>query len=155
MDFISWQSGITLGIALLGAALGVINTWKALSRDRLRVRVTPQNYCFRDDREMTEGICIEVVNLSVVPITVTQVGFRISKKKLLIIRPGYFNDHELPCRLEPRASVTVSAAPGTPKPEDLATVKQAYAKTACGLFFHGTSDALKGRIKDAKVARGG
>lgn len=155
MDLLNWQSGITLGIALLGAVLGVINTWKALSRDRVCLRVTPGNYANWGGGEIIDGISIEVVNLSMVPITVTQVGFRVSRKRGVIIVADYFRMDALPCRLEPRASMAISVAPGTPEAKELASVKSAYAKTACGLYFHGRSDALKGRIKDAKASLSG
>jgi hypothetical protein len=35
--------GVTLAIAVLGAALGVINTWHALDRTRVKLRVRPKH----------------------------------------------------------------------------------------------------------------
>jgi len=36
-----WFGGATLGIALLGAFLGEMNTWREMNRDRAKMRVRP------------------------------------------------------------------------------------------------------------------
>lgn len=41
MDKISIVQAITLAIAVLGAVLGVINTWLGLDKSRVKLRVAP------------------------------------------------------------------------------------------------------------------
>lgn len=38
----STLAAITLGIALLGAVLGILNTWRSFDRDRVKLRVVPK-----------------------------------------------------------------------------------------------------------------
>jgi hypothetical protein len=66
-----WQDMVTLGLAGLGAVLGVMNTWQAMSRERLRLRVRPMQIV--SGGGLSFGI--EVVNLSSFPVTVEEVGF--------------------------------------------------------------------------------
>lgn len=71
--------GVTLGIALVGAVLGILNTWRNLDRDRPKLRVRPFHVIpVGGYGEMHSDINfgIEVVNLSSFPLTVSEVGFR-------------------------------------------------------------------------------
>ena len=42
-DSFTIVDGITLAIAVLGAALGIINTWKSIDKDRLKLKVIPKH----------------------------------------------------------------------------------------------------------------
>ena len=83
-------TGAACGV--VGAVLGIINTWSLASRNRLRLRVRPYfavvqrmrngNYVgiarhfgepFPDD--VAPHLCVEVVNLSSFPVTISEVGF--------------------------------------------------------------------------------
>jgi hypothetical protein len=72
LEFLPWKDFITLGAALLGAGLGIMNTWNSLSQRRVRLRVTPSHAIV-----VPFGIdmfSIEVVNLSSFSVTVKEVG---------------------------------------------------------------------------------
>jgi hypothetical protein len=67
--------GIILAIALLGACLGIINTWKAIDRDRLKLKVIPKHTIpagHFPDQSVT--FCIEVTNLSIFAVTINEAG---------------------------------------------------------------------------------
>lgn len=67
-----WNEAITLGVAMLGAGLGIMNTWQALNANRVKLRVKP---AFAIGIPQGQSMfSIEVVNLSNFPITVSEVG---------------------------------------------------------------------------------
>ena len=104
-------------MASVGAVLGIINTWRAMDRDRVNLRVTtktaiPFNIPGLGDDPI---LCIEVLNLSAFPVTVTQVGFSLGGDQRLVLIDPIISPTQtrLPIRLEPRTSITCYAAPGT------------------------------------------
>jgi hypothetical protein len=146
---LSIKEGITLGIALLGAVLGVLNLWRAFDRDRIRLKVIPQSYIHTNG---FAGLCVEVVNLSYIPVTLKQIGFRVQHQEKFIQSIEYqmSDAARLPHRLEPRAACVVYYPPGVEDAELFRHVTSAYSKTACGRIFTGTSPALGGYVKKAK-----
>ena len=145
-------AAITFAIAVLGAALGILNTWRAFDRDRIRIRVSPRwaiSYC---GSETATRLCLEITNLSYIPITINQVGFELRKPKdhILVFIPEFIDGGKMPRRLEPRSSFTVYMPAGTEEKKSFADVKHAFARTACGVVARGTSPALKGQIKKMK-----
>jgi len=174
------MEAVTLGIALLGAALGVINTWWGLYRDRVRLKVS---VVWQTSAAILEGsnrmlgrvsafpeamtrvpdgrIGIRVVNLGFVPIQLEAVGFTTSgwfarrRRRALKVRSLVacaFESVELPVRLEPRQAVVLYAEGGR-EVTDRATkgVTRVYAKTGCGLHVFGTSGLLRALV--ARAAR--
>ena len=144
----AFKEGVTLGIALLGALLGLVNLWRQVSRDRVNLRILPQNYFTSAG---LDGLCFDVVNLGFTPVTVVQVGVRLQGKKNFCV-PGC----DLPKRLEPRAAFTVYWPPVAAENPCLAGSRRAFVQTACGKTFHGKSPALRGRFEAAaKIAKEG
>lgn len=143
--------GITFAIAIVGAVLGILNTWRAFDRDRIRVRVRPKNFLTDTG---AQGMCFEIVNSGYLPVTITQVGItlRLRPKQELVFIPRTINGGSLPQRLEPRTHVTLILPPGTEKDPMLGKGLRAYACTACGRTFYGNSPALQGRIKEVRAA---
>jgi hypothetical protein len=139
----SWQAWLTFGIALLGAVLGVMNTWHSLRRDKVRLRVRPLSVA-HPIKHYDFGI--EVVNLSLFAVTVEEIGFTLNgrsaegRERAVILAPDPTDGEPFPRRLEPRSSVTLyfdsQYASG-------ASIGRAYARTACWEFAYGTSPALK------------
>lgn len=60
----------TLAIAVLGAVLGVHNTWRAVLGDRVKLRVRIHATAFG-----LRPACIQIVNLSAFPVTIVQAGW--------------------------------------------------------------------------------
>jgi len=146
----SEPNAITLGIAIVGATLGIINTWRSFDRDRIRLKIIPKWAMFRGG---TQTLCIDIINLGYIPVTINQVGFRLRERnKVFIFMPMPMPGSELPKRLEPRTSFTVLAPLGTEQHESMRNVTVAFVKTACLRTFTGNSAALRGEIRQRRLA---
>ena len=143
---------IIFGVALLGAGLGVLNYWRVVDREKVRLRVVPQGY-FSSSGE--SGICVDVVNLSAFPVTVSQVAFdlRGGNQIFIILPTTAYGGKNAPQRLEPRASFTTHFSAGKERCGAFADVTHVFAKTACGAKFTGTTLFLESCIKAARAAK--
>jgi hypothetical protein len=134
---------ITLALAVLGAVLGLVNTWHSLDKSRVKLRVLPAHAIAVGSANPALNFCIEVTNLSVFPVTVSDVGvhYRGTNRRGSIVQPILLDGGSWPRRLEPRSSVTVYGR----RPESLENrrVKCAFATTQCGVTQTGNSPALK------------
>ena len=133
---------LTLGIAVLGAALGVINTWNSLRSSRVRLRVTPK-WALTPD---WTGLSIDVVNLSSFPVTITEVGFTLGRslsrlpRRVPIPHHSVVHGPALPVVLQPRDLLDVVFScewVGSLR------IHSAYALTASGEIARGNSGALR------------
>ena len=142
----TFANGVTLAIAVLGAVLGIINTWKSLDRDRIKLKVKPKhaipagNFPIQDIR-----FCIEVINLSTFPVTINEVGvlFHNTDARGAVVDPIIIDGGSFPRRLEPRTSFTAYLNSDVFENERGFRVKCAYAATDCGEQIIGNSPALK------------
>jgi len=134
---------ITLAIAVLGAVLGIINTWHGLDNDRVKLKVVPAHAIPFGAIDSILKFCIGITNLSAFPVTVSDAGvfFKWTTNRGSIVNPVFADGGCLPRRLEPRSSVTVYSQ--VPKNKDGHKIKCAYAKTECGVVAKGNSGALK------------
>jgi hypothetical protein len=134
---------VTLSIAVLGAVLGLINTWHGLDKSRAKLRVRPAHAIPVGSSPKSLTFCIEVTNLSSFPLTVCDVGvlYRGTAERGAVIAPVLVDGGSWPRRLESRASVTVYFQRPESSPHQ--RIKCAYARTQCGLQKTGTSPALK------------
>lgn len=149
----SMVAGITLGIALLGAVLGIINTWHTIDTRRVKLRVTPKLATFYPSEEKT--LCIEVVNLSAFPVTIGEIGFlsRWPTFRRPILRPITLNGGDFPRRLDSRSAFTAHTTDLMNDPETLSEIRCAFAKTDCGVLRKGNSGALKSIVRTARDFR--
>jgi hypothetical protein len=148
---------ITLVIAVVGAVtgvsgliLGILNTWRAFDRDRVKLKVSPRWAIYSlPIKGAGHLLCVEVINMSYLPITISQVGFTVSEPKdhFLAFLPMPDMGDTLPKRLEPRTSMTVYVPERVSSGEGFDKVEKAFAKTECGHSFYGTSPALKGHVQ--------
>jgi hypothetical protein len=134
---------LTLSLAVLGAVLGIINTWHGLDKSRLKLKVTPKHAIPVGGTDPRIKFCIEVTNLSAFAVTIEDVGIFYSgtKKRGSIVTPFLADGGSWPRRLEPRSSVTVYSQQPTSEPGHKIT--KAYATTQCGYTRTGTTPALK------------
>jgi len=142
--------GITLVIAILGAVLGIINTWYAVDTRRVKLKVVPKLAKFQPSNE--ESICVEIINLGGFPVTISEVGFfQIgTQSRLTIIQPITFDDGAFPRRLEPHSAFTVHTSNLIGNPFALRMISCAYAETQCGVVQKGNSNMLRSLVKTAK-----
>lgn len=135
---------VTLAIAVLGAALGVLNFWRSWAADRVRVRVRVA-HAYVLSGVQTHNLTIDVVNLSTFPVTVTHIGFDVNgtDRHMQIPMPIFTTHLTLPVRLESRAGFTVLQPLTAFKDEQLARLRNAYVLTACGARFNSSRSAFK------------
>ena len=138
---LSWAEFITIGAAILGAALGIMNTWNSFDQRRVRMRVRPAHAIvpYSDHPHF----CVEVINLSGFPITVSEVGFTLKgAKRMPICRLTFLDGRALPRRLEAREAMTAYFDP-TELMALTMSLGKAYARTSCGEQVVGSSPALR------------
>lgn len=145
---ISVLEGITLAIAVLGAVLGMTNTWHALDRSRAKLKVVPAHAIPVGGMNPSINFAIEITNLSAFPVTVHDAGvlYRGTEARGSFTNPIIIDGKPWPRRLEPRSSVSVYGQ--RPQSTSEHRVKCAYARTQCGLTVTGNSGALR------QIARG-
>ncbi|QLG88023.1 hypothetical protein HQ393_06975 [Chitinibacter bivalviorum] len=134
---------ITFAIAILGAALGLINTWHNLDKARVKLIVQPKHAVAFGGADENLNFCIEITNLSSFPVTLSETGvlYHGTMSRGVIIQPVLLDGGPWPRRLEPRSSVSIYAQNPAKNSERL--IRCAYAKTACGVTKRATSPALK------------
>ena len=143
---LTWKDAITLSVAVLGAALGIMNTWNTISQRRVRLRVRP-SLAFAVPNGGA-AVSIEAVNLSTFPVTVEEVGFAPAgargkrPRRLVVMEPIFVDQKPWPRRLEPREAVTAYVSP-----DYLAGAAEmlgkAYVRTSCGEIAFGVTPALR------------
>ena len=142
----TWQSWTTLAIAILGAVLGLYNSWNGYQDRKVRLRVVPKWSIAQD----WSGMGIEVVNFSTFAVTIVEVGFTIGRgrgalpRRIPIPNGNIVHATALPAKLERRdVYSTIFNLDGLAKHD----IRRAYAITASGELATGTSGALKQFIK--------
>lgn len=152
----------TLCTAIIGAALGIMNTWHRFSKERVRLRVVPKlgwrvgrTGILAADRpaaaaeDPTGGrphdrLCIEVINLSAFPVTVCDVGFgRVDRSRFAAVRPELSHGKAWPVRLEARESFVAYLLPNAKLSEGALKWARAYASTDCGTSSYGSSPIFR------------
>ena len=154
---------ITLTIAVLGAVLGVINTFVALDRNRVKLRVIPMAATFNKSLLVStiikNGACkthilIEVQNLSAFAVTIREVGllYHKNKKRGKWVRSTVCTGGDLPHRLDPQSSFSVfnCVADMVKSGVHVDDVKCAYAMTDCDVVRRGNSPALKTLVRELR-----
>ncbi len=134
---------VKLSIAVLGAVLGIINTWYNLDKARVKLKVTLAHAIPVGGVDERLKFCVQITNLSAFPLTISEAGvfFKGTDSKGSIVNPVFANGGDWPKKLEPRTSVSVySQIPEAPVGHK---IKCAYAITQCGEVCTGTSGALK------------
>lgn len=119
---------VTLAIAVLGAVLGIINTWSGYNRDRLKLRVTQSNaFDPRSGKWMATGV--SVINLSAFPVTIEEVGFHPTgnQDRFALFGGRTLSGEGLPARIESREAITFYVQIQSGIPQDF----RPYCKTGC------------------------
>lgn len=143
--------GITLSIAVLGAVLGILNTWLSIDRDRVKLKVIPKQAvpvgAMMDQRVR---LCIDITNFSTFPLIITEIGvlYRGSNNRGAVLNPIIMDGGSFPRKLEPRTSFTAYMHPEALFHDHGHLVKYAYAKTDCGVLIKGNSPALKQMVRE-------
>lgn len=147
-----WTQWLTLVLAVVGSGLGVFNTWRAVARDRVKLKVEPGRYLNKRGEPM--GLCIVVVNLGATTVTIKEIGLRAADSDTRFIPTiiRFSGCSGLPHRLESRAEITVYFSPGADEHPGLAGADHAYARTACGHTSIGRNEVLARMLNDLRLA---
>jgi len=144
----TWSNWVTLAIALVGACLGMFNTWQGLRDRAIRLRVIPTFAEPVDDQMRKVGppcLSIQVQNLGAYPVTIEEVGLLIGKTKSDLPRRAPFPPKHiimgpaLPHRLERHDAISLVVPINSLPDQDFTG---AYARTAAGRIVRGQSAAL-------------
>jgi len=129
---------------MIGAVLGIMNTWNTVNQRRVRLRVTPKHVLFIGDSRFA----IEVINLSAFPVTINEVGFEIrgegvgKRSCAVVLHPELADGKPWPRRLEPREDVSACLNVAHFAVHRGKNIGRAYATTACDVTRYGSSAAL-------------
>lgn len=132
---------LTIGAAVLGAGLGIMNTWNTMSARRVRLKVLPAHAVVPSGDLL---FSIEVINLSTFPVTVKEVGFALTGDpgRGAVTYPILPDGEPWPRRLEAREAVTVLCNPLASFPTGT-RIGKAYARLTSGEERRGSSPALR------------
>ncbi len=151
----------TLGLAIFGALLSLVNTWFLFRKSTTRIRVTPKYYIGNWNEILSyvdinrtslagkinrpDGLCIVVQNLSEFPITVSDVGFLDKHSQDRFHLKDFFigNGGQLPQRVESRASITICTTGVFDAQNIHHRFKSAYITTECGKRITGSCKSMK------------
>jgi hypothetical protein len=153
--------GAVCGIC--GAVLGILNTWSQLSRNRVRLKVVPKLAFMVSSNDVITASkptrlykemlasgtpsrwCIEIINLSAFPVTISSVGFgKADKTRHVLHRPEVSPGKTWPTRLEAREAVTLYGELGGSLDPEIMQFPYAFAETDCGIVCYGTSPMFEG-----------
>ncbi len=143
---------------MLGAVLGVINTWYAIDRNRVKLKVIPRQAIHvgnMADKKIRLSINVtNVTNLSALPLTVTEVGvlYHGTDDQSIITNPIIIDGGGFPRKLEPRTSFAAYMySKVLQRTKDDHSVKCAYTKADCGVLVKGNSPALEKMVRELNV----
>jgi hypothetical protein len=147
---------MTLGIAVIGLLLSIWNTWRLHIRDKIIIRVVPKiSYPVGPWNDPRPRFGFEIINESVFPVTVTEVGFeyRGTQQRGALPRPLLLDNGDWPRRLDPRTSLTAYSDPVEALDLQLSDICCAYVTTATGKSFRGISKALEQVVRGGTIPR--
>lgn len=129
-----WKDLVTFGLALLGAVLGVINTWRTINRDRIKLRVRFVHGMTINAPNFPDKLFgVEVTNLSSFPLTIAEVGMHIQgcADRAVFFPHITLDNKDLPRKLESRDQCTIYI-PQDSLRRDVGYTN-VYATTVCGV----------------------
>lgn len=149
---LDWIQIVTLIIAMVGAVLGLVNTWRTFSNDRVRVRVKPAYSLLTDGSEF---LSIEVINLSTFAVTVTSFGFTVRGGSANLFMPDFrlSTPDSLPKRVEPRESFAIFLRPGGTFYGDFEKAELAFVTLASGERPTSTAHDLAAALHNLNLGR--
>lgn len=128
---------VTTALAVLGAALGVMNAWRNWVHDRVNVQVL---FGIAEWTDGTPGMSITVRNLSRFAVTIDGVSLCFVGGQHLpinMLRQTLVQPNALPVRLESRTSLTAFIPVAAVHPEQMNLFTHIKVSTACGFEFRG------------------
>lgn len=128
---------VTTALAVLGAALGVMNAWRNWVHDKVNVQVL---FGMADLTDGTPGLSITVRNLSRFAVTIDGISLCFVGRGHLpinMLTQTLVLPNPLPVRLESRTSLTAFIPVAAVHPDQMQLFTHIKATTACGFEFRG------------------
>lgn len=119
---------LTVGAAALGAVLGVLNTWRNIRQDRVKLRVTFRRW---KPNETSIGGVVTVTNLSSFPVAIDDVYAVVRGQSDVGFPRSYSKNFDA---LEPRRrrSTAFEVSGKTRNAAMFARARRCYVRTECG-----------------------
>ncbi len=140
----TFDQAFTLALAVLGAVLGILNTWHSFDQRRVRLRVEP-SYAIpvsSDGKHLPPMFMIQAMNLSAFPVTVAEFGFEVGRRHAPVIIFQTLEERDrLPVRLDVHDAISFYFETGPMLA--LPRIGKAYVRTATGEYYRGSSPALR------------
>ena len=135
----------TLGLAAIGAILGIRSEIRALRGETVRFRVTPKVAYPVGSLPTDPRIAIEVINEGKFPITIDEVGFEVhgTRNRFAVTLPIIGDGKPWPRRLEPHDAVITYLLADDRFTAVVRRIKRAYASTSTGVTRFGHSPAMR------------
>ena len=148
---ISGKDGVTLAIALIGAALGIFNTVRSVFRDKPRLRVCAKRFVTSNG---DDGLCVEVVNCGAISVSVIQVGLDVSKPRghIFLFDPLPIGVQNFPHLLQPGTKMDVYLGGRAQQHPSLRQATRPFARTATGGTFRGGRRAVRDYLAQLPTA---
>ena len=148
-----WYYIITAVLACIGAFLGIINTIYNIHQNRFKLKIIPSLSVkvYNKKVDKIENLCIQIINLSNYPVTVSQVGFLLTSGEYthgMIMAPITYDNKPWPRRLESREAVRVYYGRGLKDINIVKEAKKIYVDTECGRRVYGRGPALQAYINN-------
>ena len=155
------SSDLTIIVAVIGATLGIVNTWRDIYQNAVRLKVIPKRQTLgpisamgqiyisstratlKGDNPLRAGLSIEVRNIGRIPVTIKSLGWLDRTGNALITNFEVLNGAKLPYRLRARTTLTASMDMLSIHEPAFLKAADAYADTECGLTVRGTSPAFQ------------
>lgn len=128
-----WTNWLTLGIAVLGATLGVFNAVWLIRKDTVRLRV--QYVTIYVPGVDTWTGAVEVTNVGYLPVTVKEIAFhkgRLAKRRAVVVT-DFLQQTALPHRLDARTQITIAVQPDILEMVGSRRFTWCSTATACGV----------------------
>jgi hypothetical protein len=124
---------VTLAVALLGAALGIISTLHTLDKSRVKLRIIPAHAIPVGAMNPNLCFCIEVTNLSAFAVTLCEASLfhRGTRQRSILPNPVILDGGSWPRRLESRSSVALYGA--LPESPPGGRIRCAYARASASI----------------------
>jgi len=168
MNVTDWIAIIGAVTGVVGTVLGVITIADLLSRNRVKLRVTPKlawvnrrGMVLTAEKPAPAGhdptggdppnrLAVEVVNLSAFAVTISEVGVgRVVGRRRVFVVPDLSDGKSWPVRLESREAVTAFLHLEAARDVISTSADRiAYSQTDCGVVKYGTSPMFDKFVDD-------
>jgi hypothetical protein len=136
-----------MGIAMLGAGLGILNYYRSVVKDRVNLKLNVSHYIIpRIAGGTANGLNVEVINLGFIPVTISNAYIELKDKKIYTDLSTLYGQN-LPARIESRESMSIRFAPELNDDLRILEARSVLVKTACGIELRDSGKLFKNWVE--------